>query len=130
MRILLILPLVLACATPYQPRKWAGGYTDQKLAADEYEIRFDANAYTESHTTRNYLLYRCAEVTKQNGYDHFILLDGQDQTSLSLAPNLSVMEKPSHVFRIKLGKGPRPVGTNGWIAADVIRDIGPEIKRP
>jgi hypothetical protein len=128
---LLVLPflLLLSCATQYQPRAWAGGYSEVKLAADVYEVTFAANGYTDATTTRNYLLYRCAELTKQNGFDHFIWLSGDDQTSLSLAPNLSVMTKPTLVAKIQLGKGPKPRGPIAWVADELLAELGPQIKR-
>ena len=130
-RKLALLPILMAisCATAYQPRAWAGGYSESKLSSDVFEVLFEANAYTDGETSKAYLMYRCAEVTKQNGFDYFIVLSDQDLTTLNLAPNLDVQTKPAHTAKIKLGNGAKPDGANSHVAEQVLRDLGPQIKR-
>ena len=66
-----------ATATPYAP---AGpghreGYADVRIAADRFRVSFAGNDITSRETVENYLLYRAAEVTAQNGYDWFETTD-------------------------------------------------------
>lgn len=70
--------LVLAgCAspTPYQPADGGFGYRQQQLEENRYRISFSGNSLTPRETVENYLLYRAAEVTVENGHDYFILTD-------------------------------------------------------
>lgn len=60
-------------ATPYQPidgRPY--GYDSTLLERDRARVIFRGNSLTDRQTVENYLLFRAAEVTLQNGYDYFI----------------------------------------------------------
>jgi hypothetical protein len=64
--------------TPYQPStslQGSGGYSEQRLAADRYRVTFAGNSMTSRETVENYLLYRAAELTAQQGYEWFIMAD-------------------------------------------------------
>ncbi|MEP2101714.1 MAG: hypothetical protein ABJP02_09405 [Parasphingorhabdus sp.] len=78
----LMLTLVLvacATATPYQPniygQKVSGGYSDKRLTDDRYRVDFAGNIFTSRDRVEGYLLYRAAELTDQNDYDWFMLID-------------------------------------------------------
>jgi len=71
--VAVLLPLA-SCATAYQHEKITGGYTDFRLAENTYRVRFKGNNYTSRDKVELFLLYRCAELTEQLGYDHFVLL--------------------------------------------------------
>ncbi len=61
-----------ATATPYQPAVNAtGGYENQQIETNRWSIAFSGNSLTDRQTVETYLLYRAAELTKQNGYDNF-----------------------------------------------------------
>jgi len=72
-----------ACATPtpYQPRaaghSTSGGYSEMRLEANRYRINFAGNSVTARETVEGYLLYRAAELTLQEGYDSFAIVDRQ-----------------------------------------------------
>lgn len=75
----LLIPLALtacATATPYQPRQDGAGYTEQRLETNRYRVSFAGNTATPRETVENYVLYRAAEVTLANGYDHFVTTGG------------------------------------------------------
>lgn len=62
--------------TPYKESGNSGpGYRDQKLDDNHYRVGFKGNESTSRETVENYLLYRAAELTLQNGYDHFIVTE-------------------------------------------------------
>jgi hypothetical protein len=67
--------------TPYQPYVAEGaggihgGYSDQRLAPDRYLVRFHGNEFTSRDRVEGFLLYRAAQLTLQNGYDSFVLID-------------------------------------------------------
>lgn len=61
-----------ATATPYQPAdNYRHGYNDQKIESNRWAINFTGNTLTDRQTVETYLLYRAAELTDQNGFDHF-----------------------------------------------------------
>ncbi len=80
------LALVLAAcatATPYQPAKNGQGYAEQRLESNRYKITFAGNSSTTRQMVENYLLYRSAEVTLQNGYDYFVMADTNTDSQTS-----------------------------------------------
>lgn len=66
-------------ATPYQPLQAGnsvyGGFSDQRLDANDYRVTFSGNSVTSRSTVENYLLYRAADVTVQSGFDWFETVD-------------------------------------------------------
>lgn len=66
-------------ATPYQPeaagQRTSGGYSEQRLGPDRYRVHFHGNSMTPRDRVEGYMLYRAAELTVQNGYDWFLILD-------------------------------------------------------
>lgn len=61
-----------ATATPYQAASGTDrGYSEQKIEDNRFMVQFAGNSLTDRKTVETYLLYRAAELTKQNGYDHF-----------------------------------------------------------
>ncbi len=68
-----LIPLA-GCATAYRREILTGGYTNFPLADNTYRVRFKGNNYTSRDKVELFLLYRCAELTEQLGYDHFVLL--------------------------------------------------------
>jgi len=69
--------LLAACAspTPYAPRADGEGFREQQLERDRWRVSFAGNSITDRETVENYLLYRCAEITIENGNDWFRLVD-------------------------------------------------------
>lgn len=70
-----------ACATPtpYQPAVQSGatrgGFTELRVEPNRYRVNFQGNSLTSRETVEGYLLFRAAELTVQNGYDWFTVLD-------------------------------------------------------
>jgi hypothetical protein len=66
-------------ATPYQPltkgSAVSGGFTDQQLDADHFRVTFEGNDLTDRETVETYLLYRAAELTVNQGFDWFEMVD-------------------------------------------------------
>ncbi len=71
--VAVLIPLA-GCATAYRREIITGGYTNFRLADNTYRVRFKGNNYTSRDKVELFLLYRCAELTEQLGYDHFVLL--------------------------------------------------------
>ncbi|SFF53193.1 hypothetical protein SAMN04488120_10767 [Fontimonas thermophila] len=74
---LLAVALLAGCATatPYQPMTNGYGYTEQRLEADRFRVSFHGNDRTTYDVVADYVLYRAAEITLANGYDHFVVID-------------------------------------------------------
>ena len=67
-----------ATATPYQPAKsdnMRNGFSETQIENDRVRITFDGNSLTKRETVETYLIFRAAELTKQNGYDYFTVTD-------------------------------------------------------
>ncbi|MFT7359408.1 CC0125/CC1285 family lipoprotein [Parasphingorhabdus sp.] len=75
------ISLVTGCmtATPYQPeisgKAASGGYSDERLSENRYKVNFTGNSLTSRDRVEGYLLYRAAELTVENGYDYFVIID-------------------------------------------------------
>lgn len=73
--------ILSACGTPtpYQPidstrsAQSARGYSEVRIEPNRYRLKFSGNTLTSRETVENYMLYRAAELTLQNGYDWFSL---------------------------------------------------------
>ncbi len=83
--------LVAGCvtATPYREAAKAGrdGYSDTKIEANRFRVTFEGNSSTPRDTVENYLLYRAAELTLQNGDDYFILSTRDTESQSRLVGN-------------------------------------------
>jgi hypothetical protein len=70
---------VAACEsgpTPYQPAgEEARGYSETRIENDRWRISFKGNSMTDRETVETYMLYRAAELTLQNGYDNFTIVN-------------------------------------------------------
>lgn len=66
-------------ATTYHPATGHGfnreGFSEQRIEANRFMVSFAGNSVTSRDTVERYLLYRAAELTVQNGYDWFELVD-------------------------------------------------------
>ena len=98
----LLTAAVAACATPtpYQPyrpemtRGIHGGYSEQRLAPDRFTVRFHGNDYTSRDRVEGYLLYRAAELTLQNGYDSFRIVDRHTEHDVRTYANPDPLYRP------------------------------------
>jgi hypothetical protein len=68
-----------ATATPYQPnlpgQQSSGGYSEVRLEPNRFRVNFAGNSLTSRETVEGYLLFRAAELTVQNGFDWFSIVD-------------------------------------------------------
>ena len=78
-----------ACATetayqPAGPQSEGYGYHEQSIEANRVRISFRGNSLTDRETVENYLLYRAAELTLQQGKDYFVIADRNTETNSRL----------------------------------------------
>ncbi len=68
-----------ATATPYQPNLRAnavtGGFSELRIEQDRWRVNFAGNSLTSRERVETYLLYRAAELTLEQGYDSFEIVD-------------------------------------------------------
>ncbi len=81
------LCLLAACvsATPYGPASQGGGYgfSDQRIEENRFRITFRGNSSTPREVVENSLLYRAAELTVEQGYDYFIVVENDTEVKKS-----------------------------------------------
>lgn len=95
--------MLAACATlyqtPYQKRGLTGGYTETQLDQNVYLVDFAFNLYLSADQAIEFNLLRCAELTLQNGFGYFAIVDAKKGASYSTTTIHSgstiVMAKPS-----------------------------------
>ena len=59
----------------------AGGYSETRLNATTYEVRFQGNGYTDVKVVSELLLRRAAELTLEHGYRYFAVTQRQTLTT-------------------------------------------------
>ena len=69
-----VLAGVAGCASPYGENTLFGGYRSDRLDASHWRVQYDGNGNTAREQVWAYWIYRCAEVTRQNGYAYFAML--------------------------------------------------------
>lgn len=77
-----------ATATPYQPLGYPGsargGYTSQQLDQTHWRVSFIGNTLTSRQQVETYLLYRAAELSLQQGFQCFTLLNRETDRDVQL----------------------------------------------
>lgn len=79
--------LLSACSTSpsvYAPAGDNGyGYSEQRVEQNRYRVSYAGNSATPRERVEDYLLYRAAELTLENGYDYFVMTarDTEPRTS-------------------------------------------------
>src|SRR5438445_5231479 len=68
-----------------------GGYSDVRVRGNKAIVRYDGGVFTSQLKVENYVLYRCARITIDSGYDYFIV------TSITTSSmNIDVKESDTH----------------------------------
>jgi hypothetical protein len=85
------LALITGCATSYQPRGLSGGYSETQLGENIFQVSFHGNGYTSRERASDFALLRSADVTIENGFRYFVVVDsGKSSTnSTYTAPTTS-----------------------------------------
>ncbi len=89
---LILLAVILSgCATAYQRQDFTGGYSETRLAENIFQISFRGNGYTSRERASDFSLLRSAEVTIENGYQYFIIVESEkySKTDLYTTPSTS-----------------------------------------
>ena len=77
--------ILSACvsATPYQPAGEENryGFSEQRVEENRYRITFRGNSSTQRETVENSLLFRAAELTIQEGFDYFLVIENDTEVN-------------------------------------------------
>lgn len=69
----------------YGPMNGQSGFAEQRIEQNRFRVMFHGDSSTSRETVENFLLYRSAELTVQNGYDYFIIEEGGTDIARSLS---------------------------------------------
>ena len=91
----LLVILTSACVpapTSYQPLTDGYGFEETRLQDRVFRLSFKANRYTEETRVLDYLYLRAAELTRESGFTHFVIVQdyGKTQASGNSAPRMSI----------------------------------------
>lgn len=153
--ILVLCAALTGCAaiTPYQAMDRDGGYSEQKLEDNRFQVRFAGNRQTPRDTVQNYLLFRAAELTLQNGHDYFVTLHQDTEASTTQYQTISfgtgfgrwrwtpfgavgvATTRAATEFiaeaQIRTFAGTKPpANPDAFDARQIVRNLGPSIIRP
>jgi len=87
-----IIVLFASCSTRYQPDGLTGGYEEVQLGENIFSVTFRGNGYTKKQKAVDLCLLRCAELTNENGFKYFSIINqNSDVTNSSYtSPSSSV----------------------------------------
>lgn len=80
---LFVSGLLVGCATAYQRDGFTGGYTETQLGENIFRVSFRGNGYTRGERASDLALLRSAELTTENGFRYFIVVESGADSSLS-----------------------------------------------
>ena len=72
-----------AGCTGYHRQGFTGGFSETQLAPDVFNVRFRGNAYTSAERANDFALLRAAELTREHGYTHFVLVSEKEEIRVS-----------------------------------------------
>lgn len=117
--IFLFLISLISCSTPYQSLGKMGGYSDSLINAKTAKVSFYGNVYTSNQKVADGMLYRCAEVTLQNNFDYFEIVNNSIRTyTFYISPEINDLSKRLITRRfalsveIKMFVGKKPLDNN------------------
>lgn len=75
--LLAAIGLLTACGALYtaSPGFGMGGYSSRNLDSQTVEVRYLTGATAGTETPKEYVLYRCAEISLERGYEAFRILE-------------------------------------------------------
>ncbi|HUJ74355.1 MAG TPA: hypothetical protein VL359_05825 [bacterium] len=127
------LALALAAcssSTPYQPDTGRGGYAEQAISPDTVQVSFHGSSATPADLERDMLLYRCAEIARQQGYDTFQIIEANFPLNVSYNISETHLGGDAHALTVTIkmfhfGQGPQ--GSQVAQAADLLHTLGPRV---
>ena len=78
--LFVMLILISGCATGYHKIGYTGGFSETKIQDGIYKVRFSGNSKCEMGRAEDFVLLRSAEVTLENSYKYFVIVDEKSGT--------------------------------------------------
>ena len=85
-RIIVLIALFFilqGCSTKYQEVGFKGGYSEMQLDENIFKVSFKGNGYTKREKVADFTLLRSAELTLDNGYSYFSVIDANSYSTNS-----------------------------------------------
>ncbi len=118
------------------------GYSETQIQKDMFQISYKCKDATTYDAIKGLFVYRCAEITLQNGYDYFIVIEKKDITTEDFGvmasagrrrydASLRSVNAPGATVLIKLKHGKKPEeDMKAFDAREILTHVGPKIKQP
>ena len=99
-KVIIIFSLILlqACATSYQRKGFFGGYSETQLDENVFKVSFNGNGYTRRESAADFTLLRSAELTLENGYQYFVIIDANSYVSNSTYTTPTTTNTTANVY--------------------------------
>ncbi len=81
--LILTMALLSGCATAYQRESFTGGYSQTQLGDNIFQVSFKGNGCTSEDRASDYTLLRSAEITLENGFKYFTIVESEKNPSLA-----------------------------------------------
>ncbi len=80
--IVMVAVALSGCATTYHAKSFTGGYSETRLREDVFQVSFSGNASTSRERAADFSLLRSAELTLENGFRYFVVVDSEKYSKL------------------------------------------------
>ena len=87
--IIVVMLFIQGCPTPYQKKSTRSGYSETQLDENVFNVSFSGNSYTDREEVVDFTLLRSAELTLENGFQYFAIIDKDNDTTYRTIPQSS-----------------------------------------
>jgi|GEM_PF-5598642 hypothetical protein len=94
--------VVAGCAATYQPLGLLGGYSDEQITNDTFDVWYQGNGWTKPDELEKHLLRRCAEITLEKGYERFVILNAKERSNASRSATIKMFRGRQSPFNTKV----------------------------
>jgi hypothetical protein len=122
--ILLIVLFVQGCATGYRSEGFLGGYSEIQLDKNVYKVSFKGNAYVSQEKAANFTLLRCAELTLDNGYKYFVIINANSHVKNSTYTTPTISETTGTITQGETHNISKPSSSNTIVCYKEKPDTG------
>ena len=91
------IALLAGCATPYQEQDLGAGYSEVQLDSDMFRVSFIGKGYTEDQIAADYAMLRSAELTLEQGFNYFVILQSESTTTEEVYRDASISSSTGNV---------------------------------
>jgi hypothetical protein len=74
--------VITGCASPYQPERFGGGFSETQLDTNVFRVSFRGNGLTSTDRAEELALLRSAEIALNNGFTHFVIVGNETHETI------------------------------------------------